>query len=116
METMYDRIASVCKARGITPSGLCVQLGIRKALMTDLKSGKTATIRTTTVVQFAEALGVTTDYLLTGKETNLLPLESRLLSAWRIAPYDVRENVAFALRDYGMPMPEDSNQKQVAVV
>lgn len=116
MESMYDRIAAVCKARGITPSGLCVKLGIRKAIMSDLKSGKSATIRTTTVVEFAEALGVSTDYLLTGRETALIPIESQLLAAWRVAPDNIKENVAFALREYGMPMPEIEKPSQQEAV
>lgn len=109
-QTMYERIVEVCKARGITPSAMCVKLDIRKAIMSDLKSGRTASIRTDTVVAFAEFLGVSTDYLLTGKEFRLRDIESQLISAWRQASDSEKQNVAFILRDYGMPMPETSDK------
>lgn len=111
MGTMYERIVQTCKARGVTPSGMCVQLGIRKGIMTDLKSGRTATIRTDTVVMFAEYLNVSTDYLLTGKEFALKNDEARLLACWRLADITAKQNAAFALRDYGMPMPESEEIK-----
>lgn len=100
METMYDRIVKMCKARGMTPSGLCVRLGIRKAIMSDLKSGRTESIRTGTLCMFAGALGVTTDYLLLGKETNLTEKESRLLAAYKQATDTERETIDFILRKY----------------
>jgi transcriptional regulator with XRE-family HTH domain len=114
-ETMYDRMAKICKAKGITPSYMCVQLDIRKAIMSDLKSGRTATIRTDTLVKFAEYLGVTTDYLLTGHELRMTQEESALLNAWRQATHKEKENVAFTLRDYGMPMPEAHEKISEAV-
>lgn len=110
METMYERIVKICKAREIAPSAMCVKLGIRKAIMSDLKSGKTATIRTDTVVKFAEFLGVSTDYLLAGRELTLTAEESALLSCWRHASLTDKQNAAFALRDYGMPMPEEKHE------
>ena len=110
METMYDRIVKTCKARGITPSGMCVKLGIRKAIMSDLKSGKTLTIRTDTVVMFADFLGVTTDYLLTGRELTLTEEESMLLNCWRHATLPDKQNSAFALRKYGMIIPEEMQE------
>ena len=115
METMYDRIQKTCKARGTTPSGMCVKLNIRKAIMSDLKSGRVASIRTDTLVQFAEFLGVTTDYLLTGKELRLTDDESALLRCWRHASDADRQNVAFVLREYGMPMPEPRIKESEAV-
>ncbi|MBP5317000.1 MAG: helix-turn-helix transcriptional regulator [Bacteroidales bacterium] len=114
METMYDRIVKTCKARGITPSSMCVKLGIRKAIMSDLKSGKTLTIRTDTVVLFADFLGVSTDYLLTGRELTLTEEESMLLRCWRHASIADKQNAAFALRDYGMTMPEEEHKASQA--
>lgn len=111
MESMYDRIVKTCKAREITPSGMCVKLGIRKAIMSDLKSGRTASIRTDTLILFADYLNVSTDYLLTGKEFALKNDEARLLSCWRLADITAKQNAAFALRDYGMPMPESEEIK-----
>ena len=111
METFYDRVVKSCKAQGITPSRLCVNLGIRKAIMSDLKSGRVASIRADTIVAFAAALHVTTDYLLTGRETRLTAQESQLLNAWRHCTDDERQNVAFILRNY-MDMPEETLAKQ----
>jgi len=100
METMYDRIVMMCKVRGMTPSGMCNRLGIRKAIMSDLKSGRINSIHTDTLVMFAGALGVTTDYLLLGKETSLTEKESNLLSAWRQASQEEKDIIAFILRKY----------------
>lgn len=114
MESMYDRIVKTCKVRGLTPSGLCVKVGTRKAIMSDLKSGRTNTIRTDTLVNFARELGVSTDYLLTGEELTLTSEESVLLRCWRLASDTDRQNVAFVLREYGMTMPEPRKKKQEA--
>ena len=112
METLYDRIAITCKARGITPSGLCVKLGIRKAILSDLKSGRSGSMHSDTVVMFAEALGVTTDYILTGRELRLSIEESTLLSCWRRATDQEKQTIAFILREYGMPMPSSELQSE----
>ena len=57
-------------------------------------------IRTGTLCMFAGALGVTTDYLLLGKETNLTEKESRLLAAYKQATDAERETIDFILRKY----------------
>lgn len=114
MESMYTRIANTCMVRGITPSGLCIKVGVRKSLMSDLKSGRTSSMRTDTLLALARELQVSTDYLLTGVETSLTEEESVLLRCWRLSSDTVRQNVAFALRDYGMPMPEPRHKKEEA--
>ena len=101
-EAFYDRIVTTCKLRGVSPSGLCVKLGIRKSFLSDLKSGRIQSIHTSTVCTLAEALGVSTDYLLLGKESRLTDTESLLLSSWRHATDKEKQTIAFILADYGM--------------
>ena len=101
-QAFCDRIVQACKMRGYTPSGLCVKLGIRKSFLSDLKSGRIQSIHTSTVCTLAEALGVSTDYLLLGKESRLTDTESLLLSSWRHATDKEKQTIAFILADYGM--------------
>lgn len=115
MSPLYERINIACTAQGITPSGLCTKLGIRKSVLSDLKHGRSSSIRTDTIVIISEALGVSTDYLLKGAEALLKPIESQLLIAWRLASDTERQNVAFILREYGMSMPETREERSVAV-
>lgn len=68
MGNMYDRIAELCKAKGITPSAMCDAIGIRRAFMSELKSGRTKKLSAEKTAMIAEYLGTTSDYLITGEE------------------------------------------------
>lgn len=106
-EEFYNRLVDACKMRGYTPSGLCVKLGIRKSFLSDLKSGRINSIHTSTVCRLAEALNVSTDYLLLGRESKLNDTESSLLHSWRKATLKEKQIIAFILSDYGMTHIEE---------
>ena len=72
MWTLYDRLDSLCKERGIKGGRMCADLGISKSLMTDLKSGRKKTISAPTAQKIASYFGVTVGYLL-GEETEKAP-------------------------------------------
>ena len=40
MATLYERLDSLCKERGIKGGRMCTELGLSKSLMTDLKMGR----------------------------------------------------------------------------
>ena len=68
MESLYDRILSLCEEKDIRPGRLCNELGISRSLMTDLKMGRKKTVNAETAQKIAGFLGVSVGYLL-GQET-----------------------------------------------
>lgn len=64
MGTLYERLDSLCKERGIKGARMCTDLGISKSLMTDLKSGRKKTVSAPTAQKIASYFGVTVGYLL----------------------------------------------------
>ena len=73
MYNLYENIYALCKERGITPGGLCGELGFRRSVLSDLKNGRKKSLDTTTLMKIAEYFNVSVDYLLTGKETEKAP-------------------------------------------
>ena len=68
MGTLYERLDSLCKERGIKGGRMCADLGISKSLMTDLKSGRKKTVSAPTAQKIASYFGVSVGYLL-GQES-----------------------------------------------
>lgn len=68
----YSQLENLCKTKGIKPSNLVESLGMSKGTMSNWKKGGTP--NADAVVRIAEHFGVTTDYLLTGKETSSIPI------------------------------------------
>lgn len=99
--TMYDRIVSKLAERNDSPGHMCNALGIRRALISDLKSGKNVALSAANIALVARYLHCTCDYLILGEEPYAsLPLdEIALLNAWRSATEAEKENVAFILRE-----------------
>lgn len=67
MWTLYESILSLCTERGIKGGKMCVDLGLSKSLMTDLKSGRKKGITADTAQKIADYFGVSVDRVL-GKE------------------------------------------------
>lgn len=76
MGTLYERLNSLCKERGIKGGRMCVDLGISKSLMTDLKSGRKKGVNAETAQKIATYFGVTVGYLL-GEEEKEKPAPKR---------------------------------------
>lgn len=108
-ETMYDRILRCCAEKGLTPGAVCNAIGVRRGMITELKTGRTKELAASNVYKFAKYLNVSCDYLITGHDFNFdMDSEERtLINCWKRATDDERENVAFILRNYGMPLPQD---------
>lgn len=68
MGTLYERLDNLCKKRGIKGGRMCVDLGISKSLMTDLKSGRKKGINAETAQKIANYFDVTVGYLLGEEE------------------------------------------------
>ena len=76
MYNLYENIYALCREHCITPGGLCGELGFRRSVLSDLKSGRKKSLDTKTLVKIADYFGVSVDYLLNGAEAEKTPTES----------------------------------------
>lgn len=86
MCNLYDRIKSACESRGIRVSAMCLQLGMSKSVLSDLKAGRKKALSSDSLSRIAEFLQVSTDYLL-GKQTAADSGAGDILDAVDIAFY-----------------------------
>lgn len=77
MCTLHERITELCKEKGVTGSRMCLDLGMSKSTMSDLKSGRKKSVTAETAQKIASYLGVSVAYLL-GEETEKAPSEPEL--------------------------------------
>ena len=63
MSIFYERIAQLCRDRGISGGRMCGDLGISRSMLTDLKMGRKKTVGADTAAKIASYLGVSVDYL-----------------------------------------------------
>ena len=64
MCTLYERIMSLCKDKGVSGSRMCLDLGLSKSTLSDMKSGRKKGLSTSNAQKIANYLGVSVDYLL----------------------------------------------------
>lgn len=64
MGTLYERINTLCEAKGVSGSRMCLDLGLSKSTMSDLKYGRTKGMSTATAAKIASYFDVSVDYLL----------------------------------------------------
>ena len=75
MCTLYERISELCKKKGTTPSRMCLDLGMSKSTVSDLKSGRKTGVSAVTAQKIATYFDVSVGYLL-GEETEKAPTET----------------------------------------
>lgn len=74
MFNLYDNLKELCAERGLTPSGLCVKVGISKTIVSRLKLDPDANLTAATARKFADYLGVSVDRVMHGtQETKNAP-------------------------------------------
>ena len=76
MCTLYERINELCKAKGVSGSRMCLDLGLSKSTLSDIKSGRKKGISTATAQKMASYLGVSVGYLLGEEENEKAPTNS----------------------------------------
>ena len=69
MSDLYELIKTECRNRKTTVSAMCLELGMSKSTMSDLKMGRKRTLSSATLEKIADFLGVSVDYLLGKEET-----------------------------------------------
>ena len=68
MGTLYERIQALCKKEGVSGSRMCLDLGLSKSTLSDLKHGRTKGMSTETAKKIASYFNVTVGYLLGEEE------------------------------------------------
>lgn len=81
MVTLYERLSSLCKDKGVKGGRMCTDLGFSKSLMTDLKSGRKKGVNAETAQKIASYFGVSVGYLLGEEEKEQKPAQEDELSA-----------------------------------
>ena len=92
MCTLYERIQSLCKGKGVSGSRMCLDLGLSKSTLSDIKSGRKKGVSTDTAKKIASYFNVTVGYLL-GEEDEIQA-----------------DPVGTAERHFEMVMDEDLNE------
>ena len=64
MCTLYERIQSLCQDKGVSGSRMCLDLGLSKSTLSDIKSGRKKGVSTATAEKIAGYFDVTVGYLL----------------------------------------------------
>lgn len=68
MCTLYDRIQALCKSKGVSGSRMCLDLGLSKSTLSDIKSGRKKGVSTDTARKIAGYFNVSVGYLLGEEE------------------------------------------------
>lgn len=118
MCTLYERIITLCKERGVTGSRVCLELGLSKSTLSDIKSGRKKSMHPDTIQKFATYFGVSVDYLLGNETENAPTADSKgdILDEVDIAFYgdykELSEDDKATLRDMARIMRERRSKKQ----
>ena len=86
MGSLYERIQSLCKSKGIRPGRLCDDLQLSRGLITDLKMGRKKSLNAQTAQKIATYFGVSVGYLL-GQEDTSAPQGQDILDEIDVAFY-----------------------------
>ena len=103
MGTLYERIQALCKAKGVSGSRMCLELGMSKSTLSDMKNGRTKGISMPNAQKIAGYFGITVDELY-GEETKKGQTEVGLS--------DKRK----ALIDFAMSVPDDKAEMILQVM
>ena len=68
MCTLYERIIYLCEQKGVAGSRMCLDLGLSKSTLSNMKNGRSSTLATKTAQKIANYFGVTVGYLLGEEE------------------------------------------------
>lgn len=63
MGTLYETIQALCKSKGVSGSKMCLDLGLSKSTMSDLKNGRIKGVSVPTAQKIAGYFGITVDEL-----------------------------------------------------
>ncbi len=64
MGNIFNRISLLCDEKGVTPSRMCLDIGLSKSLITEIKSGRTKQLSASTATKISDYFAIPTDFLL----------------------------------------------------
>ena len=64
MGNIYNRISVLCNEKGVTPSRMCLDIGLSKSLITEIKAGRTKQLSAFTAAKISDYFSIPTDFLL----------------------------------------------------
>ena len=106
MGTLYEKITALCKSKGVSGSRMCLDLGLSKSTMSDLKFGRIKGISVQTAQKIAGYFGITVDELygektekeISPSELTLTEGEKMLLDLFNRVPEDQQQLVLQMIR------------------
>ena len=111
LSTLYNRITELCKTKGVTGSRMCLDLGMSKSILSDIKNGRKKGISTATAQKMAAYLDVSVDYLLE-EESDINISEKKE----QPTEYDGLSDKRKALIDFAMSIPDDKAEMILQVM
>lgn len=78
MCTLYERITDLCNKKKVSRSRMCLDLGLSKSTMSNMKNGRQSGISTETAQKIASYFNVSVGYLLGEEEKKEQSTESEL--------------------------------------
>lgn len=118
MCALYNRIMTLCEEKGVSGSRVCLDIGVSKSTLSDIKAGRKKSMAAETIQKFATYFGVTVDYLLGNKTENTPTTDSKgdILDEVDVAFYgdykELSEDDKATLRDMARIMRERRSKKQ----
>ena len=70
MDSLYNKLKSLCEERGISLAKMCAECGISKSIPTELKSGRTKTLSYSAMKKISDYFGVSIDSLSGATDSN----------------------------------------------
>ena len=96
MGTLYENINALCKSKGVSGSRMCLDLGLSKSTMSDLKNGRIKGVSIPTAQKIAGYFGISIDELYGDETKKEQPINLDGLSEKRKA-----------LMKFALDVPED---------
>ena len=87
VSVLYNRIASLCKERGVSITTMCKDSGASRASLSDLKVGRKQGLSAETLSKISTYFGVSVDFLLGKEKTPTVSGERDILSNVDLAFY-----------------------------
>ena len=106
MCTLYKRIIDLCEEKGVSGSRMCLDLGLSKSTLSDMKNGRTKGVSTNTAQKISSYFGVSVGYLLGEEEKTEKPT---------VQDDELSENIK-QLVDFVKSVPEDKAELVLKVM
>ena len=105
MGTLYENINALCKSKGVSGSRMCLDLGLSKSTMSDLKNGRIKGVSIPTAQKIAGYFGISVDDLYGDDAKKEQPINFDGLSEKRKA-----------LIEFALSVPEDKAEMILQVM